>query len=53
MKANEFKDKFLSCMNELGNERIRIVSDDYYLTVHDVVDVRVNLNNWTIEIVTA
>ena len=53
MKANEFKEKLASCMDELGNERVRVVSDDYYLSIHKVVDVRINKNNWTIEIVTA
>ena len=53
MNANQFKEMLLSCMNEMGDERIRVVSDVYYLSVHNVVDVRINKNNSTIEIVTA
>lgn len=53
MNANEFKEKLQSCMDDMGDERIRVVSDDYYLSIHNVVDVRINKNNWTIEIVTA
>lgn len=51
MNANEFKERFQSCVDEMGNERVRVVSDDYYCDIHNVVDVRINKNNWTIEIV--
>lgn len=51
MNTNEFKERFQSCVDEMGNERVRIVSDDYYCDIHNVVDVRINKNNWTIEIV--
>ena len=51
MNASEFKERMKSCIDEIGDERIRVVSDDYYCDIHNVVDVRINKNNYTIEIV--
>lgn len=51
MNAREVLDALKECYENMGNERVRIVSDDYYCDLHDVCDVRVNKNNWTIEIV--
>lgn len=51
MTANVFDEKLQSCVNEIGTETIRVVSDRYYLSIHDIKDVRVNKNNQTIEIV--
>lgn len=51
MNANEFKERIQSCIGEMGDERIRVVSDDYFCDIHNVVDVRINKNNCTIEFV--
>lgn len=51
MNANEFKERLQSCIDEMGDERIRVVSDDYCCDIHNVVDVRINKSKWAIEIV--
>ena len=51
MTADVFKEKLQSCVNEIGSETIRVVSDNYHITIHNITDVRVNKNNQTIEIV--
>lgn len=51
MDAYELRELLQSCIDRMGDERIRVVSDDYYCDIHNVVDVRVNRNNGTIELV--
>lgn len=51
MNARDFMDSLKECYEKIGNEKVRVVSDDYYCDLHNVSEVRVNRNNWTIEIV--
>lgn len=51
MTADTFDRKLQDCINMIGAETIRVVSDDYHITIHNITDVRVNKNNMTIEIV--
>ena len=51
MNARDFMDSLKECYDEIGNERIRVVSDDYYCDIHNVQEVRINKSNYTIEVV--
>ena len=51
MNAKEVIERLKECYDEIGNERVSVVSDDYYMDIHRIEDVRVNKSNCTIEIV--
>lgn len=40
MKIKTLIDKLNEKYNECGNVDVKIVSDDYYLTLHNIEDVR-------------
>jgi hypothetical protein len=40
MKIKNLIDKLLEKYDECGNVDVKIVSDDYHLTIHNIEDVR-------------
>lgn len=51
MDARKVIDRLKECYDEIGDERVRVVSDDYYMDVNDIQEIRINKSNYTIEIV--
>ena len=52
MKIKTLIDKLIEKYNECGNVDVKIVSDDYHLTIHNIEDVRTDTSyNHNVEIV--